>query len=737
MTNPTPLDNDVLRRIVGSLEVAQHRTDDADESARLAALLNELRPLVPDDCEASTPTTETSSLDPAFLVELEASSLGSASARLLREDPGEDPEYSPDTPAARLGRLREAEEYLHQAALGGDGEAHVILDMLTNALGDNGLPTNCAPSGASSAPPDAESGKLGFFPSSWHTLGRQLAALHGASSLAETLQAVVEGACGLGFEFSVVNLVRPEGDLVVAAVWEQQDAHNSDCSVCELLGQVGSRESWDTFLSVGEPWGRLIFVDHERVGQAVLGDIPHLYGDTSTPIKEGDWHPQDGLLAPIYSPNGELLGVLSVDRPRDGKLPGTELRETLEMFTEQASIALSNALLRAELQRTRTRLHREHHELRNSERSLRHAFDCAPTGMAITKLRGHEHEKLTQVNEALCRMLGRTAVQLRDLSLSDLVHPDDALLLERLGREGGRAELRLARKDGPYVWAGLRTSVLADSSQGPYVVLTYVEDIQERKQHEIQLAKRPTLDALTGLPNAMEFKSALARKLCRDGTQLQSGSSGLRASHRHVAIPDGTMAGGAHVDTSVGVIFCDLDGFQAINTRFGHSAGDSVLIEVARRIQVVAGERACVARMGGDEFILLVEGIGREELGDLRDQLRMAIHPPMRIDGRAIRVGASLGTAWAACGMSVDEVLREADTVMYVEKRTKAVGADGQGSRNNRFWRPKTDVRTFALVGDRAVELRGSKIEAGQVAARQVVDGGVLSDEQLCTTLAV
>lgn len=344
------------------------------------------------------------------------------------------------------------------------------------------------------------------------TLHRVVADLNAARSLPGTLQAVVEGSVhGLGFDAAALSLVRPDGDLVVAAVWEYQERDYGGPSV--LLGQVGTRESWDRLLAVSDHWGTLRFLPHDR-GWAVGTDIPRWTGDGPLPMYANDWHPEDGLLAPMYSAGGELLGVLSVDRPRSGKRPGAWTREALEMFSLQASIAIGNARLRAEMQRALARLEKEQQALRASEESFRHAFEYAPSGMAITELHGSSRGQLTRVNDALCRLLGRPRATLRRQSFLDLVHPDDRGLLERTSAECGRAELRLARRDGDYRWVCLRNSIVADSAEGPTFLLTHVEDIEERKRHELQLAHRASHDALTGLPNGAELRSRLARRLC-------------------------------------------------------------------------------------------------------------------------------------------------------------------------------------------------------------------------------
>jgi diguanylate cyclase (GGDEF)-like protein len=136
----------------------------------------------------------------------------------------------------------------------------------------------------------------------------------------------------------------------------------------------------------------------------------------------------------------------------------------------------------------------------------------------------------------------------------------------------------------------------------------------------------------------------------------------------HTIAPEGETDDGAK---GLAVLFCDLDGFKSINDRFGHNAGDAVLIEVARRLTNGVRDGDTVARLGGDEFVVLADGLGRADAADLAVRLRNAIIPPIRVDGRAVRVGASFGIGWAHCGMTADEVLKSADERMYVEKRSR------------------------------------------------------------------
>ncbi|WP_369242309.1 diguanylate cyclase CdgB [Streptomyces sp. R21] len=524
-------------------------------------------------------------------------------------------------------------------------------------------------------------------------LHQVMADMSTAGGLADTLQTVADGVVnGLGYELACVNLVRPDGDLVVAAL-----AGNSAAEAL-ITGRVGSRASWDRRLGMGEAWGELRFIPYTEGWVLDEDDVPQWCTGGPAPRFEDEWHPSDRLFAPMYATGasgGELIGVISVDRPRSGRRPGAWGRKALQMYAFQAAVAISNARLRANMQRALVRLEREQQALRASEESFRQAFEYAPSGMAVTEMGGDQHGRILRTNDALCRLLRRPASAMRRYSFSDLVHPEDIGTLLRTSTEGGRAELRLGRRDGTYVWVSLRNSVVADAADaadGPRFLLTHVEDIEERKRRELQLAHRASHDSLTGLPNSAGLRSRLTARLCSRPQAGRPGSEGAVSPsptvyaepgyaeavhaepvfdhHVHVVAPARDESGADGSTKGLAVLFCDLDGFTSINDRFGHNTGDAVLIEVSRRLSNGVRDGDTVARLGGDTFVVLADGLGPADAQDLAARLRNAIIPPIRTDGRTVRVGASFGIAWAHCGMTAEEVLQSADHRMYVDRRS-------------------------------------------------------------------
>jgi diguanylate cyclase (GGDEF)-like protein len=141
------------------------------------------------------------------------------------------------------------------------------------------------------------------------------------------------------------------------------------------------------------------------------------------------------------------------------------------------------------------------------------------------------------------------------------------------------------------------------------------------------------------------------------------------------------------------LVLVDLDGFKAVNDTFGHAAGDEVLVTVARRLTGTVRSTDLVARIGGDEFVILCTDLPGEHVGSLAERIDAVLHEPIVMEGRRLQVGASLGVltlgadhdAAARCAdldtadTFVGDLLRRADEAMYEAKRA------GGGARVVRF----------------------------------------------------
>ncbi len=202
-----------------------------------------------------------------------------------------------------------------------------------------------------------------------------------------------------------------------------------------------------------------------------------------------------------------------------------------------------------------------------------------------------------------------------------------------------RQQLRMRRKDGTPVWIDLSGASVSGNES-----LWMMIDISALKESEATARHLAVHDALTGLPNRVRFTERLAGALTLLGERV-----GL-----------------------VAVCWVDLDGFKELNDQFGHEAGDVVLRVVAQRLQAGVRNHDLVARMGGDEFALLLTALRAEHEAEpaLRRMLASIAEPIRLPDGDHASVTASIGIAFAPLhGRQAEALMRLAETAMTMAKR--------------------------------------------------------------------
>jgi diguanylate cyclase (GGDEF)-like protein len=200
----------------------------------------------------------------------------------------------------------------------------------------------------------------------------------------------------------------------------------------------------------------------------------------------------------------------------------------------------------------------------------------------------------------------------------------------------------------------IRTQVLASGS----AVRTYT-DITERKCSEARIGHMAHHDALTGLAN---------RPLLHDRL-----SQAMNHAMRNQA--------------AVAVLALDLNRFKEINDGFGHAAGDGLLVLVGQRLQAALRSADTLARVGGDEFVVVQTDVGQPmAASELCSRLIEVLAEPFELDGHQVRIGTSIGVAlYPADGATSAELLRNADTALYLAK------AEGRGTF--RFFEARMDQR--------------------------------------------
>ena len=235
----------------------------------------------------------------------------------------------------------------------------------------------------------------------------------------------------------------------------------------------------------------------------------------------------------------------------------------------------------------------------------------------------------------------------------DRVHPEDIKELRQLTsarsdqvRHSFEHEHRLRRANGEFVWVYARGVVIANGGGKPVRMAGSISSIAKRKETERQLIHRALHDALTGLPNRMLFMDRLKQALRRYKRDKR-----LRFA----------------------VLFFDLDRFKFVNDSLGHSAGDSLLISISRRLFSVIRPGDTVARMGGDEFAVLVSDFDSEtNVAHVAERIHELFRREFSVAGHDMYSSASIGVAVAAEQYQTpDEILRDADLAMYRAKRSE------------------------------------------------------------------
>ena len=366
------------------------------------------------------------------------------------------------------------------------------------------------------------------------------------------------------------------------------------------------------------------------------------------------------------------------------------------IYKVAAYLYLLQATLKESLQRPLERLEALH--LR--ERLI---FQAAPEGIlwvdprgvillanpAMETLSGYSPQELTGKNVDIF-LPDHLRLHHAELMRSHFMQPDLKAM--------GLMDLTLMRRDGQILPVDIALGHWNDEGT-PYAIV-YIRDITERKQFENSLKHQATHDELTGLPNRWLFRLQLDQALAR----------------------------AARACLQVAVVFIDLDHFKNVNDSFGHSAGDSLLVQAGERMQRVLRENDTLARMGGDEFaVLLPDLITPNDAIGVANKLLATLKSTYVLKGNEVHSGASVGLAFYPTDAQASEtLLRYADMAMYQAKANgRGIYAfysqemDQSASENMQLhaqlkeamaqnglqlhYQPQVDVQTGAIVGAEAL----------------------------------
>jgi diguanylate cyclase (GGDEF)-like protein/PAS domain S-box-containing protein len=251
-------------------------------------------------------------------------------------------------------------------------------------------------------------------------------------------------------------------------------------------------------------------------------------------------------------------------------------------------------------------------------------------------------------NPAFVTIFGFTAEDMSGVTIRDVLVPETRLyehvMLQKLVDEHGHASIETVRlnKSGELVDVALQMSTLkVNGAKAGYILM--FRDVSERKQIEAKLQHDAMHDVLTGLPNRALFIDRLTLALSRRERRTNQGCA---------------------------VFFLDVDQFKSINDRLGHAAGDMLLVSLAERLLRVLRPHDTAARMGGDEFAVLVENImSAADLDAVAQRILAEFARPFDVPGDRIQMLASIGIALATDDHATpEELIQDADVAMYRAK---------------------------------------------------------------------
>ncbi len=326
------------------------------------------------------------------------------------------------------------------------------------------------------------------------------------------------------------------------------------------------------------------------------------------------------------------IGVLRADGTLADLVSFSDILSGMELVYVQE---LQHALRERDQALTSSR-----HSLHLAEKVIENSLD----GVLITD----EHATIISVNPAFTRLTGFTAAEAigRNPSILSSGRHDDAFyerLWQHLKREGHwQGEVWNRRKDGDLYPELLTITAITDEHGRITNYAALFSDISQIKENEARIRDLAYFDPLTGLPN---------RRLLEDRLQVV-----LAQAHRN-----GSLAG---------VMFVDLDRFKRINDTLGHAIGDRLLVEIARRLTACLREDDTVARMGGDEFLIVLGHLDVPEIAaHVALRIIEALRQPIVVDGHELVVTTSIGISiYPDDGLDAAMLIKHADIAMYRAK---------------------------------------------------------------------
>jgi diguanylate cyclase (GGDEF)-like protein len=500
----------------------------------------------------------------------------------------------------------------------------------------------------------------------------------------ERIGGVISEACGYGSV--VVNVHRPEWD-----DFEAVTIHGSPAARDKLRGTTQTWAQWGPYLSPR----------HERRGahHVLTGAVPAVF-DEHTPFYRppgaisrhaDDWDPEDLLVVVMRRANGDVLGILSVDEPASGKRPTDDDLDRLVAVSHVGAVAIEQAQEArrdAQYRRALERLLAVSSRIADQRSrggvldevcaGIRDALGLQKVAVMLPQDRGPVRPAATAgwaPDDPVFAGITLTLSQIEPL-LQPIHERQGCYVLDHEEAEGmlGLDESPYRSQSngrGPYAWERHWLLVPLRGPDGLLRGVIWADDPADRllpSRERLQALRLFADQAAAALEAARDYE-ATSHRAAHDPLTGLANRTTLAERLRHAL--QRTKRG----QSSLAVLFVDLDRFKDVNDGLGHPAGDELLRVVAARVDDALRPGDTVARFGGDEFVVLCEDVGGPRDGlEVAERLRVEIAKPIPLPSGVAHVTASIGVALPdRPDRTAEWLLQAADRAMY---EAKAAGRD-------------------------------------------------------------
>jgi diguanylate cyclase (GGDEF)-like protein len=334
------------------------------------------------------------------------------------------------------------------------------------------------------------------------------------------------------------------------------------------------------------------------------------------------------------------------------------------------------------------------------------AMGASAAALAIFALVRQRQRHLMRVQMVAALAMGVAICGMHYTGMAAANFPEGAVCLSEQGLHGASLAGLLLVATSLLLLGTLFTSVVEARLQivARRLSTSLQESNAQLQSANAELSRRAFTDALTGLPNRVLFEDRLSHALRRM----------TRANH-------------LQIEERIAVLFVDLDGFKPVNDSFGHLAGDQILGAAAARLMKVAREGDTVARIGGDEFLLLLENVkDQADCAEVANHILKTLSEPFDVLGKQVQIACSIGIVIHPLEGEADKLIANADAAMYAAKRTGGgnyaifesyMGADASSQLELQsdlrravdlrqfelYYQPKVDGRTGGVSGVEAL----------------------------------